>query len=64
LKEYTNFEKFHSQSVNGVLFEVFCTLIGYVLVEWFRHYHPLLGGMPEAIRLIRTRWNKSRRAYE
>ncbi len=37
LKQYTNIESFHSQSLNGVLFEIFCTLIGYVLVEWFRH---------------------------
>lgn len=63
LKQYTNIENFHSQSVNGVLFELFCTLIGYVLVEWFRHCHPLRGGVPEAIRLIRTRWNQSRPAY-
>jgi hypothetical protein len=63
LKQCMNIENFHSQSVNGVLFELFCTLIGYVLVEWFRHCHPLRGGVPEAIRLIRTRWNQSRRAY-
>lgn len=37
LKRYTNMENFHSQSLNGVFFEIFCTLIGYVLVEWFRH---------------------------
>jgi len=41
LKQYTNIESFHSQSLNGVLFEIFCTLIGYVLVEWFRQRHPL-----------------------
>ena len=63
LKQYTNIENLHSQSVNGVLFELFCTLIGYVLVEWFRHCHPLRGGVPAAIRMIRTRWNQSRRAY-
>ena len=63
LKQYTNIENFHSQSVNGVLFELFCTLIGYVLVEWFRHCHPLRGGVPEAIRMIRTRWNQSLRSY-
>lgn len=63
LKQYTNIENFHSQSVNGVLFELFCTLIGYVLVEWFRHCHPLRGGVPEAVRLIRTRWNQSRPVY-
>ena len=63
LKQYTNIENFHSQSVNGVLFELFCTLIGYVLVEWFRHCHPLRGGVPEAIRLVRTRWNQSLPVY-
>ncbi|MFC6763532.1 IS4 family transposase [Natrinema soli] len=63
LKQYTNIENFHSQSVNGVLFELFCTLIGYVLIEWFRHCHPLRGGVPEAIRLIRTRWNQSLPVY-
>ncbi|ELY61994.1 ISH8-type transposase ISHwa9 [Natronococcus jeotgali DSM 18795] len=63
LKQYTNIENFHSQSVNGVLFELLCTLIGYVLVEWFWHCHPLRGGVPEAIRIIRTRWNPSLRSY-
>ena len=63
LKQYTNIENFHSQSVNGALFELFCTLIGYVLVEWFRHSHPLRGGVPNAIRAIRTRWNQSLRSY-
>ena len=63
LKQYTSIETFHSQSLNGVLFEVFCTLIGYVLVDWFRHRHPLRGGVPEAIRTIRTRWNQSLRTY-
>jgi IS4 transposase len=36
LKQYLNIENFHSKSLNGVLFELFCALIGYVLVEWFR----------------------------
>jgi uncharacterized protein YqfB (UPF0267 family) len=58
LKQYTNIESFHSQSLNGVLFEIFYTLIGYVLVEWFRQRHPLRDGVPEAIRAIRTRWNR------
>jgi len=37
LNQYTSIENFHSKSLNGVLFELFCTLIGYMLVEWFRH---------------------------
>jgi hypothetical protein len=63
LKQYTNVENFHSQSLNGVLFELFCTLIGYVLVQWFRQRHPLRGGVPEAIRKIRTWWNRSLSSY-
>jgi citrate lyase gamma subunit len=63
LKQYTNVEQFHSQSLNGVLFEMFSTLIGYVLVQWFRQRHPLRGGVPEAIRKIRTRWNQSLPSY-
>ncbi|WP_256687456.1 IS4 family transposase [Halococcus qingdaonensis] len=63
LKQYTNTENFHSKSLNGVLFELFCTLIGYVLMEWFRHCHPLRGGVPEAIRKLRTRWNQSLPSY-
>jgi len=63
LKQYMNVENFHSQSLNGVLFELFCTLVGYVLVQWFRQRHPLRGGVPEAIRKIRTRWNRSLPSY-
>jgi hypothetical protein len=62
-KQYTNTENFHSKSLNGVLFELFCTLIGYVLMEWFRHCHPLRGGGPEAIRKRRTPWNQSLPTY-
>jgi hypothetical protein len=39
LKQCLNIENFHSKSLNGVLFELFCALIGYVLVEWFRQCH-------------------------
>jgi len=63
LKQYTNIEQFHSQSLNGVLFELFCMLLGYVLVEWFRQRHPLRGGVPETIRKIQTRWNQSLPSY-
>jgi len=63
LKQYTSAEQFHSQSLNSVLFELFCTLIGYVLVQWFRQRHPLRGGVPEGIRKIRTRWNQSLPLY-
>lgn len=63
MKQYTNIENFHSESLNGVLFELFCTLIGYVLMEWFRHCHPMRGGVLEAIRKLRTRWNQSLPSY-
>jgi IS4 transposase len=58
LKQYTNVQEFHSKSFNGALFELFCTLIAYLLVEWFRHRHPLRGGVPNAIYTIRNKWNK------
>jgi hypothetical protein len=41
------------------LFELFCALIGYVLVEWFRQCHPLKGGMARAIQQFWTFWNKT-----
>jgi len=59
LKQYLNIENFHSQSLNGVLFELFCALIGYVLVMWFRQCHPVKGGMARAIQKVRTFWNKT-----
>jgi hypothetical protein len=58
-KQYLNVEDFHSKSLNGVLFELFCALIGYVLVEWFRQRHPIKGGVARAIQKIRTHWNKT-----
>ena len=59
LKQYLNIENFHSKSLNGVLFELFCALIGYVLVEWFRQCHPVKGGMARAIQQVRTFWNET-----
>jgi hypothetical protein len=59
LKQYLNVENFHSKSLNGVLFELFCALIGYVLVEWFRQCHPVKGGMARAIQQVRTFWNET-----
>jgi len=63
LKQYLNIENFHSKSLNGVLFELFCALIGYVLVEWFRQCHPVKGGMARAIQQVRTFWNKTLDAF-
>jgi hypothetical protein len=53
-KQYLNIENFHSKSLDGVLFELFCALIGYMLVVWFRQRHPLKGGVARAIQKVRT----------
>ena len=58
-KQYLNIENFHSKSLNGVLFELFCALIGYMLVVWFRHRHPVKGGVARAIQKVRTFWNET-----
>ena len=58
-KQYLNIENFHSKSLNGVLFELFCALIGYILVVWFRHRHPVKGGVARAIQKVRTFWNET-----
>jgi hypothetical protein len=63
LKQYLNIENFHSKSLNGVLFELFCALIGYVLVMWFRQCHPVKGGMARAIQQVRTFWNETLDAF-
>jgi len=58
-KQYLNIENFHSKSLNGVLFELFCALIGYVLAVWFRQRHPVKGGVARAIQKVRTFWNET-----
>jgi len=58
-KQYLNIENFHSKSLNGVLFELFCALIGYILVVWFRQRHPVKGGVARAIQQVRTFWNET-----
>jgi hypothetical protein len=57
LKQYLNGENFHSQSLNGVLFELFAALIGLLLIQWLRQRHPMRGGVPQAIRDVRKHWN-------
>ena len=57
LKQYLNVENFHSQLLNGVLFELFSALIGLLLIQWLRQRHPMRGGVPQAIREVRKRWN-------
>jgi IS4 transposase len=34
LKQYLNIGNFHSQTLNGVLFELFAAMIGIGLIEW------------------------------
>ncbi len=63
LKQYLNIENFHSISLNGVLLELFCALIAYVLVEWFRQCHPVKGGMARAIQQVRTFWNETLESF-
>lgn len=58
LKQYLNVQEFHSTTLNGVLFELFCTWIACLLVQWFRHRHPLRGGVRGAIRCIQVTWNR------
>ena len=58
-KQYLNIENFHSKSLNGILFELFCALIGYMLVVWFRQRHPVKGGVARAIQKVRTFWNET-----
>jgi hypothetical protein len=62
LKQYLNGENFHSQSLNGVLFELFCALIGLVLIQWLRQRHPMRGGVPKAIHDVREHWNDTLRS--
>ena len=57
MKQYLNVENFHSQSLNGVLFELFSALIGLLLIQWLRQRHPMRGGVPQAIREVRKHWN-------
>jgi len=57
LKQYLNVENFHSQSLNGVLFELFSALIGLLLIQWLRQRHPMRGGVPQAIQEVRKHWN-------
>jgi IS4 transposase len=62
LKQYLNAENFHSQSLDGVLFELFCALIGLLLIQWLRQRHPMRGGVPKAIQEVRKHWNNTLRS--
>jgi IS4 transposase len=63
LKQYRNVEQFQSPTLNGALFELFCTWIAYLLVQWSRLRHPLRGGVRAAIRLVQVNWNRALPEY-
>jgi IS4 transposase len=54
LKQYTNIQRFHSTTLNGVLFEVYCTF----LADYYRRQYPVRGGMSRTFRVIRNYWNR------
>ena len=59
LKQYLNVENFHSTTLNGVLFELFCSLIGLMLIHWLRQHYPMRDGVPETIQNVRSHWNET-----
>jgi IS4 transposase len=58
LKRYTNMQRFHSTTLNGVLFELHCTFLAYILTDYYRRQYPVRGGMPRTFRVIRNYWNQ------
>jgi len=58
-KQYLNIENVHSKSLNCVLVELFCALIGYILVVWFRQRHPVKSVMTRAIQKVSIFWNET-----
>ncbi|MFB6227727.1 MAG: IS4 family transposase [Halobacteriales archaeon] len=63
LKQYLNVENFHSTTLNGVLFELFCSLIGFVLIHWLRQHYPLKDGVADTIQQVRSNWNETLRSF-
>ena len=59
LKQYLNVENFHSTTLNGVLFELFCSLIGFVLIHWLRQHYPMKDGVADTIHQVRSNWNET-----
>lgn len=57
-KQNMNIQNFHSTTLNGVLFELFCTLIGWVLMELYRGRHPVRDGTSGTIRKLQIEWNQ------
>lgn len=59
LKQYLNVENFHSTTLNGVLFELFCSQIGFVLIHWLRQHYPMKNGVADTIQQVRSNWNET-----
>jgi len=59
LKQYLNVENFHSTTLNGVLFELFCSLIGFMLIHWLRDHYPVKDGVADTIQQVRANWNQT-----
>jgi hypothetical protein len=57
-KKTINTQDVHSTALNGVLFELFCTLIAWTLMELYRGRHPMRSGAREAIRTLQIDWNQ------
>ncbi|UHQ99137.1 IS4 family transposase (plasmid) [Natrinema zhouii] len=58
LKQYTDIQKFHNTTLNGVLFELYCTFLAYILADYYRRQYPVRGGMSRTFRVIRNYWNR------
>ena len=58
LKQYTNIQRFHSTTLNDVLFELYCTLLAYILADYYQRQYPVRDGMLRTFRLIRNYWNQ------
>ena len=59
LKQYLNVENFYSTTLNGVLFELFCSLIGLMLIHWLHQHYPMKDSVPETIQNVRSHWNET-----
>lgn len=63
LKQYTNVQRFHSKSLNGVLTELYLTLLAYILADYFHRRYPRRDGMASTLRYIRNYWSEPLDAY-
>jgi len=63
LKQHTNIQNFHSRTLNGALVELFCSLLAYILAEYYHRRYHVKGGLMDAIKRIRNYWNKSLAEY-